>query len=287
MATNAGGLRVVAFGDTRRQVVGVEAVLADGSVVSRLGGLAKDNSGYDLAQLLVGSEGTLGIVTAVRLRLLPPPSASPQVVLVGLRDVAAALPWLRTDGLTAAEVMLDRGLALVEGVAGLRAPLAERHPVALLLEIEGELPEDLADHDTAVGAHLWAYRERHTEAIATRGPVHKLDVAVPVAAVPALVESIDRALGGALSDPAAMPEAYVFGHLGDGNLHLNLVLGPDSAAPTRHRAPRAGRLRAGDRPRGERRRRARRGCRQAAVAVPEQVSRRARGDARREVGTGP
>ena len=179
VATNAGGLRVVAFGDTRRQVVGVEAVLADGSVVSRLDGLAKDNSGYDLSQLLVGSEGTLGVVTAVRLRLLPPAPTSPQVALLGLPDVAAALPWLGLPGLTAAEVLLDRGLALVERVTGLPHPLAGRHPAYLLLEVEGALPEALADEDTAVGPDLWAYRERHTESIATRGQVHKLDVAVP------------------------------------------------------------------------------------------------------------
>ncbi len=122
--------------------------------------------------------------------------------------------------------MLDRGLALVERVTGLRPPLAGRHPVVLLLEVEGDLPEDLAGYDTAVGSHLWAYRERHTEAVATRGPVHKLDVAVPVASVPALVESLDRALGGSLTGLSGAPEAYAFGHLGDGNLHINLVVGP-------------------------------------------------------------
>ncbi len=223
IATNAGGLRVLAHGDTRRQVVGVEAVLADGSVVSRLTGLAKDNSGYDLSQLLVGSEGTLGIVTAARLRLLPGPGVPAHVALVGLPDVSVALSFLDLPGLTAAELILDRGLAVVEEVAGLRHPLAARHPAYLLLEVEGDLPEDLADLDTAVGPDLWAYRERHTEAIATRGAVLKLDVGVPVGAVPTFVAALNAAWGGALSDAAATREAYVFGHVGDGNLHVNVV----------------------------------------------------------------
>ncbi len=223
VATNAGGVHVLAFGDSRRQVVGLQAVLADGSVVSRLGGLAKDNSGYDLSQLMVGSEGTLGIVTAVRLRLLPKAVAPSRVTLVGLPSVAAALPWLDVPGLTAAELLLEGGLALVERVAGLRHPLAGRHPVYLLLEVEGDLPDRLAELDSAVSRDLWAYRERHTEAIGTRGVVHKLDVAVPVAAVPDLVARLDRAWAGAVSEPSGAREAYVFGHLGDGNVHVNVV----------------------------------------------------------------
>ena len=111
-ATNAGGLHVLRYGSMRAQVVGVEAVLADGRVVSRLGGLVKDNTGYDLSQLLVGSEGTLGIITAVRLRLA---AAHPEkvVALLGLAGTAAALEVLgvlrgRIEGLQAAELFFRR-----------------------------------------------------------------------------------------------------------------------------------------------------------------------------------
>ena len=203
VATNAGGLRVLAFGDTRRQVVGVEAVLADGSVVDRLGGLAKDNGGYDLSQLLVGSEGTLGVLTAVRLRLLAAAPNPRRSSSSGCPTSAAALPWLSLRGLTAAELMLDRGLALVEQVAGLPHPLARPAPCLSPARGRGRPPRVLADLDTAVGPTLWAYRERHTEAVATRGRVHKLDVAVPVRPVPALVAALDEVLAGALTDRGA------------------------------------------------------------------------------------
>ncbi len=223
VATNAGGLRVLAFGDTRRQVVGIEAVLADGSVISRLGGLAKDNSGYDLSGLMVGSEGTLGVITAARLRLLGPSGAPPQVALIGLDRVADALDWLSVSGLCAAEVMLERGLALVERTLDLAHPLAARHEAYLLIEVEGTLPEMLATRDAVVGVGLWRYREAHTEVIASRGVAHKLDLAVPVAAVPDLIRGLDDVLNGALTGDVGPEEAYVFGHVGDGNLHLNLV----------------------------------------------------------------
>lgn len=126
MATNAGGLHVLRYGSMRAQVIGVEAVLADGRVVSRLTGLVKDNTGYDLSQLLVGSEGTLGIITAARLRLA---AAQPEkvVALLGLAGTAAALEVLgslrrRVEGLQAAELFFDDGLELVRTHGGLAAP---------------------------------------------------------------------------------------------------------------------------------------------------------------------
>jgi FAD/FMN-containing dehydrogenase len=216
VATNAGGLHVIAAGDTRAQVLGIEAVLADGSVISRLAGLVKDNTGYDLAGLLTGSEGTLGVITAVRLRLAPPAAQSPYVVLVGLPGIEAALPLLRQSGLTAAEFMTDAGMRLVVEATGLPRPLPHDHAVYLLLECTGEpmLPEDV---EAAVDQRLWAYREGHTEAIATRGVPHKLDVSVPLARIPALLADLPGVVGEY--------ETYVFGHLGDGNVHVN-VLGP-------------------------------------------------------------
>ena len=201
VATNAGGLHVLRYGSMRAQVLGVEAVLADGRVVSRLSGLVKDNTGYDLSQLLVGAEGTLGIVTAARLRLT---TAQPEkvVALLGLAGTASALEAFarlrgQVEGLEAVELFYDDGLQLVRAHGGLPAPLPEPWPAYLVVECAGrsdpsdELFEVLGDLDlpesaTAVAsdaggrARLWAYRERHTEAISALGVPHKLDVTVPL-----------------------------------------------------------------------------------------------------------
>jgi FAD/FMN-containing dehydrogenase len=216
VATNAGGIRVVRYGPTRAQLRGLEMVQADGSVVRRLDPPPQDNAGYDLPGLVAGSEGTLAVVTAARLRLVARPGPG-CVVLIGCPDVATALALLPADGLRAAELMLAEGVELVRRVAGLPAPLSRDWPVYLLLETD-EPPDLPADVDAAVDARLWGYRERHTEAIATLGVPHKLDVSLP----------LDR-LGSFM---AALPEAvaphrmYLFGHLAMGNLHVN-VLGAD------------------------------------------------------------
>jgi FAD/FMN-containing dehydrogenase len=217
VATNAGGLHVVGHGDTRAQVLGVEAVLADGSVVSRLGGLAKDNGGYDLSRLLVGSEGTLGVVTAVRVRLVPLPEHPPQVTLVGLPDVASMLPLLRQRGLTAAEMFDDEGMRAVCEVAGLAPPLARAWPFYLLLETS-ELPALPEDADAVVDPRMWAYRDRQAESVAALGVPHKLDVCLPVAGLPAFMAALPAAL-----ERARAPRTFVYGHVGDGNLHVNVL----------------------------------------------------------------
>ena len=140
-ATNAGGIRVLRYGSMRAQVMGAEAVLADGSVVSRLGGLAKDNTGYDLVSLLCGSEGTLGVITRLRLRLVPRLRAR-TVALLALPDTATAVALLpdlreRLPDLAAAELFLAPGLALVRSYAGLPAPFPVEHPAYLVLECAG------------------------------------------------------------------------------------------------------------------------------------------------------
>ena len=141
VATNAGGLRVLRHGDTRRQLLGVEAVLADGSVVSHLGGLEKDNTGYDLAGLLCGSEGTLGVVTAVRLRLVPRTDER-VVALLACDDAGAAVTAAqrlrqRLPSLDAAELFLAAGLDLVCEALGLPRPFAGDHDAYLLVEAAG------------------------------------------------------------------------------------------------------------------------------------------------------
>jgi FAD/FMN-containing dehydrogenase len=228
VATNAGGLHVVAHGTTRAQVLGVEAVLADGSVVRRTGGLVKDATGYDLGHLLVGSEGTLGVVTAVRVRLVPPP-AGRQTVLVGLRTVEDAVDLvhrarLEARGLRAAELLLADGLALVRAATGLPAPLRGDHPVLVLLEaaqglapVVEDAPETAVALDAADADRLWRYREGLTEALSRRGVPHKLDVSLPPRALAPFLADLPGATGP--------HEVHVFGHVGDGNLHVN-VLGP-------------------------------------------------------------
>ena len=215
VATNAGGLHVVRHGTSGAQVRGLEAVLADGSVVTRLDPPPQDNAGYDLSGLLPGSEGTLAVITAARLRLVPRPGPG-CVVLVGCPDIEAAVALLPAAGLRAAEVMLAPGVELVRRVAGLLQPLPTAWPVYLLLETDE--PPDLPDTvEAAVDPRLWAYRERHTEAISTLGVPHKLDVSLPLDRLGAFLTGLPEAV--------APYDVFVFGHLAMGNLHVN-VLGP-------------------------------------------------------------
>ena len=233
VATNAGGLAVVRHGPMRASVAGVEAVLAGGAVLSHLGGLAKDNTGYDLAGLLCGSEGTLAVVTAVRLRLVAVPDEL-TTALVGFTDVAsamAALGELRRRGvvLEAAELVLDDALSIAERHVG--APSPVRAPALLLVEWASPGPgeEVLAAADGVVDvavatdssrrARLWRHREAVTEAIATLGVPHKLDVALAPAALPAFVEDV-RARIEVVAPSSVLA---LFGHAADGNLHVNVV----------------------------------------------------------------
>jgi FAD/FMN-containing dehydrogenase len=241
IATNAGGIHTIRYGPTRAQLLGVEAVLADGSVLSRMAGLAADNTGYDLAQLLVGSEGTLAVITAARLRLWPAEPVA-AAVLAGVGGIAAAVELYaeiraHLPGLRAAEYLEAAGLDLVRKTAGLPLPLGRPHPAYLLAEIAGtpEQADRLADaglpEDSAVAldrggrAALWAYRERHTEAIGAAGIPHKLDVAIPLGRLAEFRAELDEAVRASGCQNC---QVIVFGHIGAGNLHVN-VLGPDPA----------------------------------------------------------
>ena len=235
VATNAGGVRVLRHGSMRHQVLGVEAVLGDGSVVSRLGGLVKDNTGYDLAGLLCGSEGTLGLVTAVRLRLVPDP---PDRVLVvaALPDVTTALviaARLRAevDAIDALEATLDGGADLACDQLGIARPFDPMPPVLLLVEWAGRAaPPDalgtalddwptVAADDARGRAALWGPRERMAEAIARVGIPHKLDVTLPLARLAEFTTEVRRVVASVFPDA----RLFLFGHLGDGNLHVNIV----------------------------------------------------------------
>jgi len=237
-ATNAGGTRVMRHGTMRRQVMGIEAVLAGGDVWSHLAGLEKDNTGYDLAGLLCGSEGTLAVLTRVRLRLVPAPSHR-VTALMGFADLAgaaSALTGLRASlpGLEAAEYMVRPGVDLVRSVFGTPDPFDRPHPAYLVVEVAGAtdpLPEVAAAVDGLAGVldaavagserqrqALWELRERHTDALAAVGPPRKYDVSIPLARLPDFVEA-----AVALFAPPNGPVCHHFGHLGDGNVHLNVL----------------------------------------------------------------
>jgi FAD/FMN-containing dehydrogenase len=241
VATDAGGTHALRYGTVRARVAGLQAVLADGTIVDRPA-LLKDNAGYDLPALLVGSEGTLGVITAVRWRLvaLLTSRVAALVPLASLDDAAALLAVVRprlAATLHAADFFLDEGLQLVLDHDGLPSPVRERAPVYVLLECAAasdptaELAAALAAagiddavvaDDSAERRRLWRFREGHAEAIAANGIPHKLDVGVPLARLPEfaarVVDEVARVA------PGARP--IVFGHLGDGNVHVN-VLGPD------------------------------------------------------------
>ena len=241
IATNAGGLRVLRYGDTRRQVVGIEAVLGDGSVVSHLSGLVRDNTGYHLPSLLAGSEGTLGIVTRARLRLVPAPTDHTVALLAfaSPADAVASIAALQSSCATveAIELFLPSGLALVTEATGAPPPFPSlaAHGAYLLVEAAdrrdtaSDLAESVAslEHvvDVAVAvdaprrAALWAYREHHTEAINRLGPPHKLDVAVPLGVLAEFLDEIPSVVADAF--PAA--RTWLFGHAGDGNVHVNVT----------------------------------------------------------------
>ena len=241
VATNAGGLRVVRLGATRAQLLGIEAVLADGSVLRRWTGLVKDNVGYDLVGLLTGSEGTLGVVTRVLMRLVSRP-AHVHVVLVGVASLAAAteaLAGLRRCGLTieAAEYFHSDGLELVTSRLGLRAPFGGDFPTYLLVETSGLAEADVLDAlsglgpllgdatvEAGPGSRLWAYREGHTEAISAAavsrgGAPLKVDVAVPLRRLAAFEAAVRDRIGERFPDV----QVVTFGHLAEGNAHVNLL----------------------------------------------------------------
>jgi FAD/FMN-containing dehydrogenase len=239
VSTNAGGERVLRYGTMRAQVAGVEAVMPDGSVVTRLAGLPKDNTGYDLMSLLSGAEGTLGVLTRVRLRLHPLHS-SRAVALIAVGGTSEAVDLVRAaralPNLEAAELFYADGLAMVCGHTGLPTPFAESYPAYVVLECAaGEDPSDellaaieaagdIVLDATVAGdargrAALWKYRESHTESINANGVPVKLDVAVPLAS---FAESVAE-LPATIASAAPGARTILFGHVNEGNLHVNVL----------------------------------------------------------------
>lgn len=241
IATNAGGIRVLRYGNFRAQVLGLEAVLADGTVLSSLKGLAKDNSGYDLSQLFIGSEGTLGVVTRACLKLHPKPITQ-SAAFCSLPSLDAAFDLLKAlrgrlgNLLSGFEVILEPLMGDMVASLGLTAPVALSSPVYVLTDIQGMTPG--ADEEAFTGAlsqaiedglvedvvlsqserefqALWTLRDDCNRFLFAEGVMLSLDVSLPL---PRMGEFLDLAKAAqSRADPAA--QDYVFGHLGDGNLH--------------------------------------------------------------------
>jgi len=254
LSTNAGGIAALSYGVARDLVLGLEVVLADGRILHGLSKLKKDNTGYDLRNIFIGAEGTLGIITAATLKLFPKPHTM-ETAFVGLASPEAALKLLNLSqasagaALTSFELIADIAVqfALRHG-PGLRAPLSESHPWYVLMEIssprddaraliedalEAAMEAGLVD-DAVIAANLdqrkafWTLREVISPAQKPEGGSIKHDVSVPVAAVPQFIADADTAVTKLM--PGARPVA--FGHLGDGNIHYNVSqpVGADKAA---------------------------------------------------------
>ena len=251
-STNAGGTHVLKFGTMRSLVAGVEAVLPDGSVHSGLSGLKKDNRGYSLDQLLIGAEGTLGVITAVALKLVPA-IAERAVAWAGVDSPTKALELLRflearTSSIEGFELVPQDSLDLVlKHVPGTRAPLAGKHSWHALIEattadpvsdIAGELQRSLAAalqqgiiEDAVIAANeaqaeaFWKLRDTISEAERAEGQTLAHDISVPVADMPTFI------IEAAAKVEAAFPGVVAtgFGHLGDGNIHFHVRAGSHAA----------------------------------------------------------
>ena len=247
IATNAGGINVVRYGPMRDQLLGVEAVTADGSSISHLEGLEKDNTGYHLPGLLAGSEGSLAVITKARLRLHPhlEERCSAMLAFKSVGDAVSATAQLRRSvpDLHAVEVIFREAMDLVSDYISTSIPVRSDGSAWLIVEAAsssdptdelaqaiddlGDLVLDVAvGHDSTSRAGLWQFREKITEAIATRGTPHKLDVTLPASELAEFVSRIPEIISGV--DQRAT--AVMFGHLGDGNVHVN-VLGDDGLEP--------------------------------------------------------
>ena len=246
LSTNAGGTTAVSWGVARQQALGLEVVLADGRVLNNLNKLKKDNSGYDLKNLFIGAEGTLGVITAASLRLIPRPR-SVETAFVGVASPEAALELLgiaseQSGGnITSFELMVRLGIdAVLKHDGGARDPLNDKHPWYVLIEISSQARTGLRDTmeailaegaerglvaDAAIADSLdqtkafWRIREMFGEVQRQVGGSIKHDISVPVANVPAFIKEANDAVVKLIPGARPLP----FGHLGDGNIHYNIA----------------------------------------------------------------
>ncbi|MFA7293548.1 MAG: FAD-binding oxidoreductase [Rhodocyclaceae bacterium] len=247
LSTNAGGVQVLRYGNTRELTLGLEVVLPSGEIWNGLRGLRKDNTGYDLKQLFIGAEGTLGIITAATMKLFPLPSATATawVSVASPRAAIGLMTALQGEFgplLTACELVSETALGLVlQNIPGALRPL-EESPWYVLVELSsgggdadldtwleaflaqvlesGKCTDAVLVQSEAQARQLWALRENISEAQKIEGISIKHDVSLPISQIPEFLEQADAALA------AAWPGLRVvtFGHVGDGNLHYNLSM---------------------------------------------------------------
>lgn len=240
LSTNAGGVNVLRYGNARELTLGLEVVLADGRVLNLLRTLHKDNTGYDLKQLFIGAEGTLGVITAAALKLFPKP-AERVTVFAAVDDPKAALALLSrlqgaTGGLVSAfEIMPRTGLEFVLAhILQTNDPLSAPSPWYVLIEVtsaaqfnlqsiveralEGIVNDAVIAASETQRANLWRLRESLSEAQKKEGGSIKHDVSVPIARVPEFLDVATRAVLARIPDARPVP----FGHIGDGNIHFNI-----------------------------------------------------------------
>ncbi len=246
LSTNAGGTAAIAHGVARAHALGLEVVLADGRVLNNLNKLKKDNTGYDLKNLFIGAEGTLGIITAAVLRLVPRPR-SVELAFLGVPSVQAAVDLLGLayeragSQVTSFELMTRMNVELaVRYIAGARDPLDSPHPFYVLLELSSQAESGLRDlveaifetgverlliDDGAIAETLeqakafWRIREEAGEVQKHEGGSIKHDISIPVAAIPAFIAEANAAAIAVMPGARPMP----FGHVGDGNIHYNIT----------------------------------------------------------------
>jgi D-lactate dehydrogenase (cytochrome) len=253
LSTNAGGTAALAYGVAREMALGLEVVLADGRILNDLSKLKKDNTGYDLRNLFIGAEGTLGIITAATLKLFPKPRAV-ETAFVGLKSPADALKLLEISrdeaagSLTSFELLADIAVDFsVRHGIDVRHPLSGKHPWYVLMELsssrddaraalEAILARGMEDgivDDAVIAANLsqrsgfWKLRDEMSAAQKPEGGSIKHDVSVPVAAVPDFIAEANAAVIKLIQGARPVP----FGHLGDGNIHYNVSqpVGADTA----------------------------------------------------------
>lgn len=251
IATNAGGIRVIRYGMARQLILGLEVVLADGTIVNALNGVVKNNTGYDIKQLFIGSEGTLGIITRAVLKLSPAQN-SQNTAIVALDNYQQVISFLNhckqnlSGSLSAFEVMWDSFFALTtaDSDVGLKSPFANTHPFYAIVETLGnDQKSDQEDFESTLEAALengdivdaviaqthheiesiWALRE-NLESLQAINPFFTFDVSVPIVQMETYIENIKTRLATRWPDPYVA----VFGHLGDGNLHLQVAVGENS-----------------------------------------------------------
>ncbi|MEO8876848.1 MAG: FAD-binding oxidoreductase [Polyangiaceae bacterium] len=244
ISTNAGGVKVIRYGLTRQWVLGLEVVLASGEVLELNGALEKNNTGFDLRQLFIGSEGTLGIITEATLKLTRPPKKL-DVMVFAVRDISAVLKLFREARsapftLSAYEFFTESCLARVQSHRKIRPPFSEASPCYVLVEAEDASSSDLETWvaslfereratDGVMAQHesdkrdLWSLRESISESLSATGLPHKNDIALPVSELGAFCATFEQVF--AKRYPGW--EICLFGHIGDGNLHVN-VMKPDN-----------------------------------------------------------